>query len=497
VNAQDFNGNLRTARSLMHFENHAQALRLYAELVKKYPDRGLWGEYARAAAISGDFDLAERFWGKIRGRKPNTADLLARLAVEYQQIRLHAKARELYREAANLDPRNLNVQLGLAWLLARTNSVDEARAAVKTCLHLEAGNERARYLSAHLDRCENKFDDAEQQFRDLLSSGPRDPYVHYSCLAELAHIFDRLERFDEAMACLTEGKKLAQSTAQETAERQKIDAWHEDVLRKTRGLPKNILGLWSNSFRPGARKPAVALAFLSGSARSGTTLLERILDAHPLLGAGDESLAFSKIQPLVDITASVISPLRLNFLRQRYLNILTKTAGPPAAGKVLLDKNPSRTIWLPAILRTFPELRVLIALRDPRDVMVSLYFQNQTSTNCLTWERLAQHYIYVMDIWLAVREWDGLTWMETRYEDTVADLPKEGSRVTQFLGLDWHPDQARFHESNREKPVMSTNYGDVSKPIYQRAVGRWKVYEKYLAPILPLLEPYCKKFGYA
>ncbi len=163
---------------------------------------------------------------------------------------------------------------------------------------------------------------------------------------------------------------------------------------------------------------------------------------------------------------------------------------------MLLDKNPSRTVWLPAFLRAFPELRVLIALRDPRDVMISLYFQDHPNTNYLTVEQLAHHYSNVMDVWLAVREWEGLVWLETRYEDTVADLQKEGSRVTRFLGHEWHENQTRFYERNHEKPVMSTNYNDVTKPVYTRSVGRWRVYEKYLAPILPALEPYCKRFGY-
>ena len=72
----------------------------------------------------------------------------------------------------------------------------------------------------------------------------------------------------------------------------------------------------------------------------------------------------------------------------------------------------------------FPELRVVIALRDPRDVVLSCYFQNillnATNVNFLSFERLAKHYADLMDIWLAVREWDGFAWLETRYEDLVA-----------------------------------------------------------------------------
>ena len=110
--------------------------------------------------------------------------------------------------------------------------------------------------------------------------------------------------------------------------------------------------------------------------------------------------------------------------------------GSAGTGKLLLDKNPSPTARLPLWLKVFPELRVLIALRDPRDVVLSCYFQNiplnAANVNFLSFERLAKHYADLMDIWLAVREWEGFAWLEVRYEDTVADLEKEGRRVTEL-----------------------------------------------------------------
>src|SRR5438552_3146468 len=121
---------------------------------------------------------------------------------------------------------------------------------------------------------------------------------------------------------------------------------------------------------------------------------------------------------------------------------------------------------------------------------------NATNVNFLSFERLAKHYADLMDIWLAVREWDGFDWLETRYEDIVAHLEREGRRVTEFLALSWHDDQARFYEKSRTKQFYSPTYQDVTRPVYTCAVGRWRAYEKHLAPILPALEPYCRKFGY-
>jgi tetratricopeptide (TPR) repeat protein len=496
VNTFDFDKLLLQARHSVQVKNFPDALKLYGQLVKDYPQNNLWEEYGRTAASAGEYDLAEQIWEKMRAAIPNTADFLTRLAGEYGKIWLFSKARALSFEAVKLEPKNLGAELSLASFLSRTNSVEEARAAVNRCLELDPHSEAARYLSAHLLRREDKLTDAEQRFRDLLSANLRDPQVRYFSHLELARILDSTRRFDEAMTALVEAKRLAAQSINSEQAVKVFDERRERVVRRARALPKDILTVWSRQFPPEARKLQVSLAFLGGHARSGTTLLERILDAHPSVAACDEALAIQTIAPLIDVTTPELPVDGLNFLRQRYMNNLTKVLDSPPAGKILVDKNPPITAYLPAFLRAFPELRVLIALRDPRDVLVSCYFQTLVQVSHFSFERLAQHYSCIMDVWLAVRQWDGLAWMETRYEDIVEDLHKEGARVTKFLGLDWHENQARFHEKNREKPVMSTNYNDVTRPVYKRSIGRWQAYEKYLAPALPILEPYCKEFGY-
>ena len=117
-------------------------------------------------------------------------------------------------------------------------------------------------------------------------------------------------------------------------------------------------------------------------------------------------------------------------------------------------------IWL----RLFPRSKVIIALRDPRDIIVSCYFQNLTLTaanvNFLSLERTARFYADCMDVWLRLRELGGFEWIETRYEDVVANLETEGRRVTSFLGLPWHEAQATYYETARAnssiRPLTAT-----------------------------------------
>jgi hypothetical protein len=78
----------------------------------------------------------------------------------------------------------------------------------------------------------------------------------------------------------------------------------------------------------------------------------------------------------------------------------------------------------------------------------------------------------------------------------VAETEREGRRVTEFLGLAWDTSQERFYEKSRRKQLYSPTYQDVTRPVYHSSVARWRSYEKYLAPVLPALETYCRKLGY-
>ena len=220
------------------------------------------------------------------------------------------------------------------------------------------------------------------------------------------------------------------------------------------------------------------------------------------MAALDEPTAFTEVLEPAFHQTREHSSARINVLRQSYIQALQDELGTRGEGnKILVDKNPSPTARLPLWLRVFPELRVLIALRDPRDVVLSCYFQNiplnTINVNFLSFERLGKHYADLMNIWLVVREWEGFTWIETRYEDLVADMEKEGRRCSEFLGIDWHENQVRFYEKSNQKQLYSPTYQDVTRPVYKRSVARWRAYEKHLAPVLPALEPFCRVFGYS
>jgi len=121
---------------------------------------------------------------------------------------------------------------------------------------------------------------------------------------------------------------------------------------------------------------------------------------------------------------------------------------------------------------------------------------NPNSVCFLTIERTAQRFANDLCIWRKLREMIASPWLEVRYEETVANLEREARRALEFLGLPWEPQVLNYRERLRRKAVGSPTYEAVSQPIYTRAIGRWKNYQKFLEPYLPILQPSIDAFGY-
>jgi hypothetical protein len=83
-----------------------------------------------------------------------------------------------------------------------------------------------------------------------------------------------------------------------------------------------------------------------------------------------------------------------------------------------------------------------------------------------------------------------------RYEDTVANLEEEARRALSFLSLPWDPQVLNYRERLRHKAVASPTYEAVSRPLYTRAIGRWRHYAEHMAPALDRLRPFITAFGY-
>ena len=144
---------------------------------------------------------------------------------------------------------------------------------------------------------------------------------------------------------------------------------------------------------------------------------------------------------------------------------------------------------------------MLIALRDPRDVVLSYLFTmvplNWSSAPAINVAEACQFYADTMRHWLWWRSRLEWPWCEIRYEQIVTDPLGETKRVADFLGLHWDSSMLDERRRSERKAVRTPTYDDVTKPLYTRAIGRWENYQKHLEPGLKILQPYLDEFQYA
>jgi hypothetical protein len=153
-----------------------------------------------------------------------------------------------------------------------------------------------------------------------------------------------------------------------------------------------------------------------------------------------------------------------------------------------------------AIPWIFPGSRVIAAIRDPRDACLSCFMQrfalNEAMIHFLTLESTATFYAQVMGLWLESRSKLSVPWIEYRYEDLVADFEGTAGRVLDFMGLSWDDEVTRYAKTARKREIRTPSHEAVTREINDRAVSRWRNYADQLAPILPVLEPFVREFGY-
>jgi tetratricopeptide (TPR) repeat protein len=489
-----------------------RALATYRDLLKRFPHSDkLWFELGLAAAKELEFEQADQAFQRALHLVPGDIPLRLLIGQQYHLLRRMDRARECFAQAAGLDPASVTAQLSLADWYERENNLDAAWDCVAACADRHPEDPQVQCSRALLMQRRGQRDEAEHALRALIARGSGDLNVKFSSRHQLGVVLDEMGEHDEALKWLAEAKTVLRQSANVS----KLEQSYDQADRRRRQLLADLTPLMIRQWQsepaagPDARR---RLAFLGGHPRSGTTLLEQILASHPDIAAYDEPVAFSQeiLEPLAPLenaqtlTANGLNSLsasRRQHFRARYLKNLAREQTADAAGQQLIvDKNPSHTAAIHLWLRLFPGVKIIIALRDPRDVVMSCYFQNlklnAVNANFLSLDRTVKHYCDLMDVWLRLRELGGFHWVESKYEEIVDRLEPEGQRVTEFLGLTWLAQQAVFHESARNKLVVAPNYRAVVQPVYRRALGRWHKYGKALAPHLGRLAPYCRAFGY-
>ena len=414
-------------------------------------------------------------------------------------------AYDVLTELTRRAPMHLPARLQLGNLHERKNELDNAEALLAdTALRFPSMDPQARLEMAHLRATlaarRGRLDEARAI---LESEGPRTrlDYAHYFLLADIA---DKEGDTKAAMEALV----IAHALQVEELTPIAPGRFAPDAVV----LPNAVGRLGEGEYRawPALTAPQASQSpvFIVGFPRSGTTLLEQMLDAHPKLQSMDERPFFTILgNELADYGVEMPHDIgRLNQrdcdeLRKRYLGLVAEKIRRRWDAR-LVDKNPLNMLWLPLIKRLFPEAKFILALRHPCDVVLSNYMQNYRSSvlagACATLERTAKAYVAAMESWLHHVRIIAPEVMVSRYEDLVSDFPQQVQRIATFLELDDATPMLQYDRRAREKGFIATpSYTEVIQPVSKKRIDRWRRYEREFEPVLPILEPMLRHWDYS
>jgi Flp pilus assembly protein TadD len=406
--------------------------------------------------------------------------------------------------AVRLDPRFPDPLGGLAELHLQRGEVEMARDRARQALALEPFQPAATQVLAVLAARENQPETAIRLLDGLLRRGGL-ALLHEAVARRLfADQLEKLGRFDEAFASYEMANRAMWRVHGVGLEITQVETSSPMCRRLNRYFSSAAAKDWG-PVAQAVTPPTAGHVFLVGFVRSGTTLLEQVLASHPDVVALEEKPTLraltaeyfsddAGLDRLAAMTEAEAEPLR-----QAYWDSVVAHGVDPA-GKVFVDKAPLSAIWQPLISRLFPQAKILFAIRDPRDVVVSC-FRHAFLVNAMTGafsdlEQTAEFYAEVMALSELYAGMLPLPLLRHRHEDLIEDFEGQARAICDFIGIAWNPVMLDFVATANRRDIRTPSADQVRQGLNRSGMAQWKRYEKQLAPVLPVLAPWIKTFGY-
>jgi len=456
-----------------------EAIDSFAKALEFKPD------YAEAGNNLGNvfkeqnkFDVAIGCYRKVLEFDPGMAEAHNNLGNVLRELGDMDAATESFRKALALEPGCINAHLGLASVSQDTGQFDAARTHVDRVLALKPYHPLAWAVLPALRRMMPEDMSWAETAQRLLTECNKPQEDMRLCYA-LGKYYDDTSQHDAAFGYYAR----ANAMNRESAGHFDRNGFRNSVDRIIAAHPVEVV----RQRHPGGSDSRLP-AFIAGMPRSGTSLTEQILASHPdIFGAGElhfwgeqaqehdpaMSSGYHNAVVLQDIAARCEAEL------QRY----------SATALRVVDKMPGNFLNLGLIHAVFPQARILHTQRNPIDTCLSIYFrafnnQHKYATDLDDLAFYYREYRRLMAHWRAVLPPE--VFLDVPYEALVEDQEGWSRRIIDFIGLSWDERCLNFHETERR--VGTASNWQVRQKIYKTSKERWRNYEKFVGPLLPLLE---------
>ena len=455
--------------------------------------------------------------GPLLKKKKPDAGALHLMAVIFDQQRQPSKAIEFAKRADRAKPSDAS-KLIIARALRGLGKTDECVALIDRMLKKSPDNQMCLAFKAGAFEEAGRIDDAESTLRPLVESNDGDlsslstqiQDIWARILVQRKEYTQAIELIDQVIAKLPDDKAKAglhhlKAKACDRSKQYDL-AWEAAELANaptrleydpdlhTQQVDA-LIEIWSKENTadfPITNCESIVPVFVAGMPRSGTSLIDQIIDAHPKASGVGELSAIETFAMQLSKHYQPDAPPSERFGKMgqsawqetadAYIKHILSVS--PDGSERVVNKALGNNKLVGLIARLFPKTKIIHAIRDPRDVAISCYmggFNNNMHpwTSRVDWashtwalsDRMMNHWKATLDIPI----------LDVHYERLVADPQSEFPRLIEFLGLDFDPSCYDFHKSKRT--VRTLSYDQVNRPLYTTSSGRHNNYKSHIQDI--------------
>ena len=459
----------------------SEAARVCRQWAQREPNNPYpWSGLARANMTLGFFGEARVASERLLALQPMDVRIQYVLAIsEHNTGRSDAAIERLRRLAEGRTALSEDAAFALATVLEQSGRVDEFIAYVR------AGGpwlraDRAVALEAMCVAHEDRKAAIELALRAARSGSS--PGVRRDAAFTAVQMLDADGRYAEAFAVAraahadsTGPFDLGPMKLEMEAQRRAIDA-----IAARRSTDSGL--------QPSGAGAAIDnVLFILAAPRSGTTLLEQMLDRHSLVSGIGEYEGCLHIRRDADAMGiglerlAAMLPADAERLRRQYLSEARARARP--GSRWMIDKTLHAWRSLPWIARTLPSARYVHLERDPRDRAISMYLSNFHPRNWAFTSSLDAIRSFTGASRVVIEHATaalGLPAIRMQYEQLVDSPEDEIRRVLDHLGLEFEPEVLE-PEGNR-RTILTLSVHQVRRKINRSSIGRWKNYAFAFGP---------------
>jgi tetratricopeptide (TPR) repeat protein len=449
-------------------------------------------------ALAGEYHFRKAI--EIAGENTRVATNLANCLKTQGKVE---ESEQWFEKATALDPNNINAWLGWCRLEEARRNIPRAWEFLRKSESIAPNSIDISLTRAVLYGREKNNAEAIAELSRSQVEG-KTAQLPAVALLERGRLYDRMDRFEAAWADFTEGKRLCR----EVQGRVYNEAVAKNLVeRLTRFFTRQRMSLLP---RGHANETMPQPIFIVGFPRSGTTMVEQTLTAHPQISAGDELVFINdlaRIGPrwlgsplaypecLADLWMGD-NQLVPDQFRDYYLQRAEQLGIWEKGAKFFTDKMPLNETHLGLIHLIFPHAPIIHVRRHPLDILISNFsnFLTHGFNQAFDLKTSASHYVLIDDLVEHYKQQLDLNYLEIRYEDLVEDQEPLVRRILDFVGVEFDPRCLAFQDNQRY--ARTASYAQVTEKLYDSSVHRYRHYRRHLDEAVEILKPSLERLGY-